>query len=294
MFNIKTKTKEAILGYLFILPAVIVISMFGLYPVIRLITMSFQEYNMLSGDDVGKFVGGMNYLKALKDEGFWNAFKNTIVFSLCIVPVQSLVALYTANLVNKKLKGVGVFRTIYYLPVIMSFVVVSIFWKIIYDPMFGLANSLLSFLGFDSQNFLSDPKQAMICVIIVCIWKSWGWYMLIFLSGLQGIPHEVYEAAAIDGASKFETNVFITLPLLSKTILFVLVITTMDSLKIYTPVYVMTGGGPLGKTDVAVYHIWQEAFRFNNMGYASALSIFLFIVILVVTVVQLKIEKSDY
>ena len=170
---IKRKTKEAILGYLFVLPAVILIGMFALYPIIRLVIMSFQEYNMLSGDDIGNFVGFKNYINAFHDNDFLNAFKNTLGFTLIVVPIQSLLAFLSALLVNKKIKGIGVFRTIYYLPVVMSFVVVSIFWKMIYDPMFGLANSILNYFGLESQKFLANPNQAMICVIIMCIWKSY-------------------------------------------------------------------------------------------------------------------------
>lgn len=281
-------------GYSFILLPVLIIAVFGIYPSINVFIMSFQKFNMLAGHDKAVFTGLVNYSGIFKDEVFWTTIKNAFLFAVFVVPVQSFIALIFAVLVNQKLKGVQIFRTIFFMPVIMSFVVVSIFWKMIYDPNTGLANSILVFFHLPSQQFLTDPSMAMACVIFMCIWKSWGWYMVIFLSGLQEIPNELYEASIVDGASIIKRFFSITLPLLKRTTLFVIVMTTIDAIKIFTPIYIMTNGGPLDRTDTIVHYIWKTAFRMNEMGYAAAMSIVLFLVIFIITFVQLKVLKSDY
>lgn len=152
---------------------------------------------------------------------------------------------------------------------------------------------MLSFLHIPTQQFLIDPNQAMISVIVMCIWKSWGWYMVIFLSGLQDIPNELYESSYLDGASAFRRFFSITLPLLKRTTYFVVIMTMIDSFKIFTPIYIMTGGGPLGSTDTLVHYIWNTAFRMNEMGSATAMSICLFVVVFLLTLAQMKTEKED-
>lgn len=289
---INRKMVDNIQGYAFILIPVAVIALFGIYPAINVFIMSFQNFNMLAGG-TATFTGFSNYKDLINDPSFWQTFRNTVIFALFVVPIQSAIALFFAALVNEKLKGISFFRTIYFLPVIMSFVVVSIFWKMIYDPNFGLANSLFTFFHIPQQQFLVDPSQAMICVIIVCIWKSWGWYMVIFLSGLQDIPEELYESSYLDGASAFRRFFSITLPLLSRTTYFVLIMTTIDSFKIFTPIYIMTGGGPLGRTDTLVHYIWKTAFRMNEMGSASAMSICMFIIVFILTIIRMRTEKEN-
>ncbi len=284
---------ENLQGYGLILVPVIIIGLFGIYPSINVFIMSFQKFNMLAGSNNASFTGMANYLGLIGDAEFWNTLKNTFVFTLIVVPVQSLVALIFAVLINQKLKGIELFRTIFFIPVIMSFVVVSVTWKMLYDQDFGLANSIFSFLNLPEQQFLVNPDQAMICVIFMCIWKSWGWYMVIFLSGLQDIPRELYESSFIDGASPFRRFISITLPLLKRTTLFVLIMTTIDAFKIFTPVYIMTNGGPLGKTDTIVHYIWKTAFRMNEMGYAAAMSICLFLIVFIITILQMRIAKTE-
>jgi multiple sugar transport system permease protein len=281
-------------GYLFILPAILIIGLFYIYPSINLIPMSLRKYNLLRGLDAAEFIGLRNYVKIIGDGEFWNAFKNSFVFAVVVIPVQTTIALVMATFVNNKAKFAPFFRTVFFVPVIISFVVVSVFWKQILDPHFGLANSLLSLFGIPPQGYLIDPSQAMASVIFVSIWKSWGWFMIIFLAGLQGIPRQLYESASIDGASKIRVFFAITIPMIRRTILFVLVITTIDAIKIFAPVYIMTGGGPLERTDTVVHHVWKTAFRFNNMGYAAAMAVFLFLVVFAVTLFELRLNKRDY
>lgn len=291
--TLNRKFMDNLQGYGFIAIPVLIIALFGLYPAINVFVMSFQKFNMLAGSDNAAFTGISNYLNLIKDETFWHTFKNSFTFTIFVVPIQSLIALCFAVLINQKLKGVEFFRTIFFFPVVMSFVVVSIFWKMIYEPNYGLANTILSFLGIPQQQFLIDPKQAMACVIIMCIWKSWGWYMVIFLSGLQEIPKDLYESSYIDGASVLRRFFSITLPLLKRTTFFVLIMTTIDSFKVFTPVYIMTGGGPLGTTDTLVHYIWKTAFRMNDMGNAAAMSICLFIIVFAITIIQMKASKAE-
>lgn len=286
------KTRDNLQGYAFILLPVAIIALFGIYPAVNVFIMSFQKFNMLAGG-TASFSGFSNYIGFIQDPSFWQTFENTFFFALLVVPAQTAIALFFAVLVNQKIKGITFFRTIFFLPVVMSFVVVSIFWKMIYDPNYGLANSILSFLHIPQQQFLVDPNQAMISVIITCVWKSWGWYMVIFLSGLQDIPTELYESSYLDGASAFRRFFSITLPLLKRTTYFVLIMTMIDSFKIFTPIYIMTGGGPLGSTDTLVHYIWKTAFRMNEMGSATAMSVCLFLVVFALTIAQMKVEKED-
>jgi len=290
--TLSRKMVDNIQGYAFILIPVGVIALFGIYPAVNVFIMSFQKFNMLAGG-TATFTGFSNYIGFLNDPSFWQTFKNTFFFALLVVPIQTALSLCFAVLINQKIKGISFFRTVFFFPVVMSFVVVSIFWKMIYDPNFGLANSLLAFFHIPQQQFLIDPNQAMIAVIVMCIWKSWGWYMVIFLSGLQDIPRELYESSYLDGASALRRFLSITLPLLKRTTYFVLIMTMIDSFKIFTPIYIMTGGGPLGSTDTLVHYIWNTAFRMNEMGSATAMSICLFVVVFALTIIQMKAEKDD-
>ncbi len=286
------KTVDNIEGYAFILLPVAIIAVFGIYPAANVFVMSFQKFNMLAGG-TATFAGFSNYIGFFKDPSFWQTFRNTAFFAAVVVPVQTGIALLFAVLVNQAIKGVTFFRTVFFFPVVMSFVVVSIFWKMIYDPNYGLANSVLAFLHIPQQQFLVDPNQAMLAVIVVCIWKSWGWYMVLFLAGLQDIPKELYESSYLDGASAFRRFISITLPLLKRTTYFILIMTIIDSFKIFTPIYIMTGGGPLGNTDTLVHYIWNTAFRMNDMGSATAMSICLFVVVFALTIIQMKVEKEE-
>ena len=278
-------------GYAFILPALCVIGLFFIYPAVQLFGLAFTDYNIMSG--AGRYIGITNFKNAFLNSDFLNSLGVTFRLAVFIVPVQTAIALVMAVFVNQKMRGIAFFRTVYFIPAITSFVAVAIMWKQIYNPTFGLANTLLGFLGFAPMRFLSSKVEALLCVGITCIWKSWGYFMVIFVSGLQEIPGEVREAARIDGASAAQEFFFITIPMVKKITLFVMIITTMDAIKLFIPSFTMTAGGPLGTTDTAVHYIWRQAFRLQQVGPAAAMSTVLFVIIVLITIVQFKVGNKD-
>lgn len=282
---------ENISGYLFILPALAIIGVFFVVPALRLFTLGYTDFSIMRGS--GDFIGLANFKALFSDREFLNSLMVTFKLALFIVPVQTFIALVMAVFVNEKIRGINLFRTVYFIPAITSFVAVAIIWKQIYNPSFGLANTLLGIIGVGPFQFLSSPGQAVLSMGITCVWKSWGYFMVIFLSGLQEISPEIYEAAQIDGVNQIQKFFYITVPMVKKTTLFVLVITTMDAIKLFIPSFTMTAGGPNGATDTAVYHIWRQAFRLDQVGAAAAMSTVLFAIIVVITVLQFKVSGSD-
>lgn len=285
------KLRTSAVGYLFILPAVLIIGIFFVYPAIQLFTIGFTDYNLMSGR--GSQVGFSNYANMFRNPDFVNSLGVTFKLALFIVPTQTLIALIMAVLVNQKLRGVSLFRVLFFFPAITSFVAVAIMWKQMYNPTFGLANTLLQWLHLPRMRFLSSKQQALISVGVACIWKSWSYFMVIFISGLKEIPQEIEEAARIDGANSFQQFLFITLPMLKRVTLFVVVITTMDAIKLFIPAFTMTSGGPLGTTDTTVHYVWRQAFRLMQVGPAAAMSTVLFLIIVAITLVQFKIGSKE-
>lgn len=282
---------ETLTGYLFILPAIAVIGLFFVYPAIQLFGLAFTDYNMMAGQ--GDFVGFQNFKSLISNKDFINSLWVTAKLAFFIVPVQSFIALVMAVFANKKIRSISFFRTVYFVPAITSFVAVSIIWKQIFNPTFGLANTILGMMNIGPFQFLSSKSQALISVAIVCVWKSWGYFMVIFLSGLQDIPGEIREAAQIDGTGPIREFFSITVPMLKKVILFVVVITTMDAIKLFIPAFTMTSGGPLGSTDTVVHYIWRQAFRLQQVGASAAMSTVLFVIIAVITLVQFKLGGKE-
>jgi multiple sugar transport system permease protein len=288
---LQKKRKETVAGILFIFPATAIIGIFVLFPTLRLIYLSFCNANLM-----GKiaFQGINNYLAMLSNHDFRLSFKITVKFMAWVVVFQIGIAFLASILVNHEGRVVAILRTFYFIPVIISFVVVGYLWKGLFNHDFGLINAVLSTLGIRKQGFLSDPRQALVSLTIASIWKSWPYFMMIFLAGLKEIPTELYESARIDGAGWGRQLISLTIPLLRRTILFVLVITTMDSVvKVFTPVFVMTSGGPRGETDMIVHYAWRIAFRMGNLGYASAITIFIFLFLAIVSLIQMKIGEKD-
>jgi len=283
--------KTNLVGYSFILPAVAIIGVFFVYPAIQLFTIGFTDYNLMAGR--GNFVGFTNFVNMMKNPDFINSLGVTFKLALFIVPVQTAIALVMAVLMNQKLKGLSFFRVLYFFPAITSFVAVAIIWKQMYNPTFGLMNTLLESVGIERMKFLSSKQQALLSVAITCIWKSWSYFMVIFISGLKDIPDEIEEAAQIDGANKVQQFFYITLPMLRRVTLFVVMITTMDAIKLFIPPFTMTSGGPLGTTDTTVHYVWRQAFRLMQVGPAAAMSSVLFIIIVVITLIQFKIGSKD-
>lgn len=270
----------------FLLPSLVHLGLFVLTPIVVAAYLSFHRWDIVVQDK--PFVGLANFGEILDDESFWNALRNTLIYSLN-VPIGMIVSLSVALMLHKRLHWLGFLRTLYFLPSVTSFVAIALVWMWIYQPSFGAANYFLSFVGLPPLQWLNATGTAMVSVIIFSIWLGLGYQMVIFLAGLQSIPEELYEAARIDGATRWQNFRRITLPLLKPTTFFILVTSLIGSFQVFTSVYVMTAGGPVRSTDVIVYHIYQAAWEQLRMGYASAISWVLFVIIMIATWVQFKV-----
>ncbi len=277
-------------GYIFLSPSLIILLIFVAVPLLFSLYLSFHQWNVISPEK--PFVGLSNFTALVHDTLFWKAMKNTALYTLQ-VPVGMAIALFVAILMNQRLKGIHFFRTIFFLPSVSSFVAVALVWQWLYQPQYGLVNFILKQIGFGPVPWLSSPKTALLSIMIMTIWMGIGYQMVIFLAGLQGIPGYLYEAAIIDGASPWQRFCSVTLPLLKPTTFFVLITSLIGSFQVFTSVYVMTQGGPNRATDVVVYHIYQNAWEYLRMGYASAMSWVLFVVILIATALQFKLIGRD-
>jgi multiple sugar transport system permease protein len=279
-----SRTNERI-GYLFIMPSLIHLLLFLLIPVIFSFFLSFRDWTKPAFTD-SPYIGLENYSFLMSDRRFWRAMLNTAYYTLLSVPLGMAFSLGIAVVLNRKLRGVNLFRTLFFMPVISSWVAVSIIWVTLLDPNAGIVNYLLKLVGIAPINWLGNPNTAMISLVIISVWKSAGFNMVIWLAGLQGIPRELYEAASIDGASRWQLFWRITLPLLAPTSFFLAITGVIGSFQVFSPVYTITKGGPLDSTDVAVFHIYREAFQEFNFGYASAMAWVLFAVIFIATLAQ--------
>ncbi|TFG96757.1 MAG: sugar ABC transporter permease [Calditrichales bacterium] len=290
MFNAAPPGKrDGLSAFLFLSPTLIIFSTFILFPVFFSFYLSFQQWNMFSTDS--SFVGFDNYMRLFQNPDFWMVLKNTAIYTLGTVPFNMALSLGVAYLLNKKIAGKKFLRTAFFAPVIISPVAAAVIWRWIYDPNFGLLNYSLSFLGVDAINWLNDPTAAMFALIIMGVWKTFGINMVLFSAGLQGIPDQYYDAADIDGAGRLSKFWHITIPLLTPTTFFIMVMSMISSFQVFDIVYVLTSGGPLGSTKVLVFYVYEQAFQFFEMGYASAISYVLFAILFVLTMVQVKYLK---
>lgn len=290
--NNKTKISAA---YIFLTPALLAIFVFFLIPVIAAFIMSFTDFDIysLGNFHFARFIGLTNYIKIFDDPLFWQALKDTLYFVVAGGPLSIAVSLGAALLLNSKLvKFKGAFRLIYFMPVVTTLVAVSVLWRFIYQPRFGILNYLLGFLGVNPIDWLGDPHWAMPAIILMAVWKNFGYNMIIFIAGLQNIPEDLYEAANIEGASAWQQFKHITIPLLAPTTLFISIITMIGYFQLFAEPYIMTQGGPLNSTLSIVLYMYQEGFRWWNMGYSSALAFILFFIILVISLIQLKVQKE--
>jgi multiple sugar transport system permease protein len=278
-------------AYLFNAPGLITFAVFVVYSLYTSFTLSFHEWNILEPEK--PFVGLDNYREVLDDDNFWEAVGHTLYFVLGSVPLTMVIALGLALLLNKKIRGLGIFRTAYYLPVITPLVIAAILWKWVYNADFGIANFYLMKLNIIDKplNWLGDTQLAMPAVILMNIWKGVGFNMVVYLAGLQAIPGEFYEAAEVDGAGPWQQFRRITFPLVAPTTFFLLVINTIGAMKAFDQIFVMTSGGPPGPggaTTTVVYYIYTQAFQNFRMGYASALAYTLFLLLFVVSFLQFR------
>ncbi|MBN1285921.1 MAG: sugar ABC transporter permease [Anaerolineae bacterium] len=277
-------------GYLFILPSLIHMAVFLLIPLVFSLVLSFTNWQGVTFQGL-EWVGLDNYDFLMGDRRFWNAMGNSAKYTLMAVPLGMLVSLAIAVVLNQKLKGVYLFRTLFFMPVISSWVAVAVIWVTLLDPTSGIVNYLLDLIGLPPVNFLGDPNTALPALVMIAVWKGAGFQMVIWLAGLQAIPEALYDAAAIDGASWWQSFRNVTLPLLAPTTFFLAVTGVIGSFQVFTSVYVMTKGGPLGSTDVVVHRIYQRAFQNFDMGYASAQSWVLFGIIFAATLLQLWVNR---
>ena len=279
----------------FIAPALVVIGGFFFLPVLAAFFLSFTDFDIYALGDLGtaRFIGLRNYADLLQSGIFWKALGNTFYFVLVGGPLSVAVSLGAALLVNAKIvRFKGVFRTIFFAPVVTTLVAVAIVWRYLYHSRYGLLNYGLGALGIGPVDWLGDPMWAMPAIILLAVWKNFGYNMIIFVAGLQNIPAELYEAAQIDGAGPWQQFRTITLPLLAPTFLFVGLITMIGYFQLFAEPYVMTEGGPLQSTVSIVYLMYEEGFKWWNLGYASAVAFILFLIMLVGTFVQLRFQKT--
>ncbi len=279
----------------FLAPALLVIGAFFLLPVLGSLLLSLTDFDIYAVASYGntRFVGLGNYLRLLNDPLFWTALKNTFYFVLVGGPLSVAVSLGAALLVNARLvRFKGLFRTIYFAPVVTTLVAVAVVWRYLYHPRFGLLNYGLGFLGVGPVDWLGDPDWAMPAIILLAVWKNFGYNMIIFVAGLQAVPGDLYEAAKLDGAGPWQQFRHITLPMLAPTFLFVGVITMIGYFQLFAEPYVMTQGGPLHSTFSVVLMMYEQGFRWWQMGYAAAIAFVLFLIILAGTAVQMKLQRG--
>jgi multiple sugar transport system permease protein len=280
--------------FFFLAPALGAIGIFFFLPVIAAFVMSFTDFDIYSLANIqyARFVGFRNYVQLFEDPLFWKALKNTLYFLLIGGPLSIAVSLSAALLLNSKLvRFKGLFRTAYFAPVVTTLVAVAVVWRFVYHPRFGLLNYFLSFIGIPQIDWLGDANWAMPAIIVMAVWKNFGYNMIIFIAGLQNIPAELYEAASIDGAGKWQQFKAITIPMLAPTTLFISIITMIGYFQLFAEPYVMTQGGPLNSTLSIVLLMYQQGFRWWNMGYSAALAFVLFAFILVASLLQSRLQK---
>lgn len=272
----------------FIVPCFLGLLVFTYGPVVMSLGLSFCRWNLLGSP---KWVGLQNYTAVLSDPLFWKTLKNTVFFVGVSVVLEVSLALAIAVLLAKAVRGMSVFRTVFFLPVITPMVSVALVWGWLYDPRYGGLNEVLRWFGMASISWLYDPQWAMWAIILLRVWKDMGYAMVILLAGLQGIPTHLYESAALDGADAWRRFVHITLPMLSPTLFFVITVGMINAFQAFDAVYLLTEGGPQNSTQVMVYWLFKNAFEFYKVGPASAMAYLLFLIILGITLVQWGMRK---
>jgi len=288
--------RDDLVGWTFAAPFVILFGIFLAFPILASFVLSFTSFGLKDlANPVGSTVVGLkNYVDLFSDPVFWTALFNTFYFVIVGVPLTLVFGLLIATALNR---GVSRFRTVfrvgYYLPVITSIVAIAVVWRFLLDPDVGLINMALGGLGITGPAWLADPVLAMPSIIAMAVWRNLGFAMIVFLAGLQAIPATLYEAAAIDGAGRWQGFRYVTLPMLRPTILFMTVITTIGYLQLFEEPFVMTGGGPLNKTLSITMYMYQQGFTFFHQGFASSIAYVLFVIVAIVAFLQFKFLRSD-
>lgn len=278
--------------YLFLFPAGVILTVFFFYPLLEVFRLSFTKYNIVQP---AQYVGIDNFKTLFSDPVFWKTLKNSIIYLVGVVPPLIFIPIFLAILVNNQIRGISFFRALFYLPVVISIVVIGIAWKWLYSEN-GPLNYLLTSMHItgDKLNWLSDPNLALFSVMAVTVWRGLGYYMVIYLAGLQAIPKELYEASEIDGASFLQKHLFITVPLLKSSIVFVAVVSSINALKVFVEIYVMTNGGPAYNSATIVQYLYEKAFEDLNLGYACALGVVLFLFTFLFSLANIKVIEKNW
>ncbi len=279
----KIQKRRNFWGYAFILPNFLGFFTFTLIPILMALVFSFTNYDVIS---TMEFVGIENYVNLFSDEQFIVALRNTLYYALLVVPAGVVLALLLALLMNRKIRGIAVFRTFIFIPVITSMVAVSLVWSMLYDTNAGLLNIMLEALGLPTVGWLTDPSMAMISIAIMSVWKGLGYNMTIFLAALQGVPKDLYEAATIDGAGGVKQFLYITIPMIGPTSYFVILMSLIGSFQAFDQIQIMTDGGPINSTKTIAMYLYQYGFDYYQMGYACAAAYVLFVLVFAVSVIQ--------
>ncbi|OGI19757.1 MAG: lactose ABC transporter permease, partial [Candidatus Melainabacteria bacterium RIFOXYA2_FULL_32_9] len=271
--------------YLFLIPAGIVLLVFFFIPFFESFLLSFQSYrhNIYSPE----WVGLANYVELFSSPVFYKTMINTFIYLVVAVPVLVVLPLIIAIFVNQKLRGVSIYRTLIYIPVIVSIVVAGIAWKWLYASN-GILNYIISLLNLPAIGWLTDPNVALYSVIVVTVWKGIGYYMVIYMAALTAVPRDLYEAADIDGANEVHKHIAVTIPYLKPTIALVSIISSISAMKVFVEIYVMTNGGPMNASKTIVYYIYQRAFENLELGYASAAGVVLLIIVMILSIINMK------
>ncbi len=282
-------------GWAFVAPALALIGVFFFVPVLGGLLLSFTDFDVyaIGRPDTARFMGLANYLQALRSHDLWKALGNTLFFVLVGGPLSVAASLVAALLVTSKLaRFPGFFRSVFFMPVVTTLVAVAIVWRYLYHPDYGLLNWGLGLLGLPKVDWLGDPHWAMPAIVLMSVWKNFGYNMLIFIAGLQSIPEELYEAAHLDGAGGWARFRHVTLPSLGPTFLFVGVMTMIGNFQLFAEPYVMTQGGPMGATRTVVMLMYEEGFRWWRMGMGAAIAFLLFVIMLLATVIQMRLQRE--
>ena len=280
-------------GWWFVAPALTLIVVFFVGPVLAAIVLSFTDFDLyaLADPRAARWVGLRNYSRVMQEPLFWQALRNTLYFALVGGPLTVAASLGAALLVNARtLRWKGTARAVFFAPFVTTLVAVAIVWRYLYHPRYGLLNWMLGHVGVQPIDWLGDPHWAMPAIILMATWKNFGYNMLIFIAGLQNIPRELNEAAALDGATPFQRFRHVTIPMLAPTMFFVVIVTMIGYLQLFTEPYVMTQGGPLRATTSLVLYMYEEGFRWWRLGVAAAIAFLLFLVIVLFTLLQRRIS----
>jgi multiple sugar transport system permease protein len=284
------RRKESLFAWLFSTPAIILLLVFLIVPFVLAIGMSFTNMRLIPNPNVPtRFVGFRNYIRLITDQAFLKGLLNNFYFVLVVVPLQTAFALGLALLINKELRGMNIYRTAYFSPVVTSMTVVSIVWTLLYNPGEGLINAFLNAISFgliEPQSWLTNPKLVFPAIMLMSIWQGVGFQMVIFLAGLQEIPKPLYEAAEVDGANAWRQFINITLPQLKNTTIFVVISTTILAFKLFDQVKVMTNGGPSNASMTTMLYAIETGWGRLQIGYASAITVVFFVIVLVISLLQ--------